>query len=60
MYNLVTKRAYAYEGAKVNGLTVTLEANTMKYPGIYLMGERAYGETLSIAFAGKNQHQDTG
>jgi Fe-S cluster assembly protein SufB len=33
---------------------------TMKYPGIYLMGERAHGETLSIAFAGKGQHQDTG
>ncbi len=32
----------------------------MKYPGISLMGERAYGETLSIAFAGKGQHQDTG
>src|SRR2546422_9033231 len=32
----------------------------MKYPGIYLLGPRAHGETLSIAFAGKNQHQDTG
>ena len=33
---------------------------TMKYPSIWLMGERAHGEVLSIAFAGKGQHQDAG
>ena len=33
---------------------------TMKYPAVYLMGEHARGETLSIAFAGEGQHQDTG
>jgi Fe-S cluster assembly protein SufB len=33
---------------------------TMKYPAIWLMGERAHGEVLSIAFAGKGQHQDAG
>ena len=33
---------------------------TMKYPAVYLMGERAHGEVLSIAFAGKGQHQDAG
>ena len=33
---------------------------TMKYPSIYLMGERAHGEILSIAFAGNGQHQDAG
>jgi Fe-S cluster assembly protein SufB len=33
---------------------------TMKYPSIYLVGERAHGEVLSIAFAGDNQHQDAG
>ena len=61
VYNLVTKRAYAYEGAKVEWIDGNIGSKlTMKYPGIYLMGERAYGETLSIAFAGKNQHQDTG
>src|SRR3990172_3056213 len=61
VYNLVTKRAYAYEGAKVEWIEGNIGSKlTMKYPGIYLMGERAYGETLSIAFAGKNQHQDTG
>jgi Fe-S cluster assembly protein SufB len=61
VYNLVTKRAYAYEGAKVEWIDGNIGSKlTMKYPGIYLMGEHAYGETLSIAFAGKNQHQDTG
>ena len=33
---------------------------TMKYPSVYLMGERAHGEILSIAFAGNGQHQDAG
>jgi len=61
VYNLVTKRAYAYEGATVEWIDGNIGSKlTMKYPGIYLMGERAYGETLSVAFAGKNQHQDTG
>lgn len=61
VYNLVTKRAYAYEGATVEWIDGNIGSKiTMKYPGIYLMGRRAYGETLSIAFAGKGQHQDTG
>ena len=61
VYNLVTKRAYAYEGASVEWIDGNIGSKiTMKYPGIYLMGQKAYGETLSIAFAGKGQHQDTG
>jgi len=61
VYNLVTKRAYAYEGAKVEWIDGNIGSRlTMKYPGVYLLGERAHGETLSVAFAGKNQHQDTG
>jgi len=61
VYNLVTKRAYAYEGATVEWIDGNIGSKlTMKYPGVYLMGEGAYGETLSIAFAGKGQHQDTG
>lgn len=61
VYNLVTKRAYAYEGATVEWIDGNIGSKiTMKYPGIYLMGRRAYGETLSIAFAGRGQHQDTG
>jgi len=61
VYNLVTKRAYAYEGARVEWIDGNIGSRlTMKYPGIYLLGPRAHGETLSVAFAGKNQHQDTG
>jgi len=61
VYNLVTKRAYAYEGATVEWIDGNIGSKlTMKYPGIYLMGRKAYGETLSVAVAGKNQHQDTG
>jgi len=61
VYNLVTKRAYAYEDAKVEWIDGNIGSKlTMKYPGIYLLGQRAHGETLSVAFAGKNQHQDTG
>ena len=33
---------------------------TMKYPAVYMTGEGAHGEILSIAFAGKGQHQDAG
>ncbi len=61
VYNLVTKRAYAYEDARVEWIDGNIGSKlTMKYPGIYLLGQRAHGETLSVAFAGKNQHQDTG
>ena len=61
VYNLVTKRAYAYEDARVEWIDGNIGSRlTMKYPGIYLLGPRAHGETLSVAFAGKNQHQDTG
>ena len=61
VYNLVTKRAYAYEGATVEWIDGNIGSKiTMKYPGIYLMGKHAHGETLSVAFAGKGQHQDTG
>jgi len=61
VYNLVTKRIYAYEGARAEWIDGNIGSKlTMKYPGIYLLGPRAHGETLSVAFAGKNQHQDTG
>jgi Fe-S cluster assembly protein SufB len=32
----------------------------MKYPAIYLTGEGATGEVLSVAFSGHDQHQDAG
>ncbi len=61
VYNLVTKRAVAYEDATMEWVDGNLGSKlTMKYPAIWLMGERAHGEVLSIAFAGKNQHQDAG
>jgi Fe-S cluster assembly protein SufB len=61
VYNLVTKRAIAKEGAKVEWIDGNLGSKvTMKYPSIYLMGERAHGEILSAAFAGDGQHQDAG
>ena len=61
VYNLVTKRAVAYEDATMEWVDCNLGSKlTMKYPSIYLLGERAHGELLSIAFAGKGQHQDAG
>jgi Fe-S cluster assembly protein SufB len=61
VYNLVTKRAVAYEGATMEWVDGNIGSKvTMKYPAIYLMGEHATGETLSIAFSGEGQHQDAG
>ena len=61
VYNLVTKRAVAHEGATVEWVDGNIGSKrTMKYPGVWLMGEGAHGEVLSIAFAGKGQEQDTG
>ena len=61
VYNLVTKRAYAYADATVEWVDGNLGSKlTMKYPSIYLLGARAKGEILSVAFAGKGQHQDAG
>jgi Fe-S cluster assembly protein SufB len=61
VYNLVTKRSVAYEGATVEWVDGNLGSKrTMKYPSVYLLGEGAHGEVLSIAFAGRGQQQDTG
>src|ERR1700742_3606121 len=61
VFNLVTKRAVAQEDATVEWVDCNLGSKlTMKYPSVYLMGERAHGEILSIAFAGADQHQDAG
>jgi len=61
VYNLVTKRAYAYADSTVEWVDGNLGSKlTMKYPSIYLLGPRAKGEILSVAFAGKGQHQDAG
>src|SRR5919109_2811945 len=61
VYNLVTKRAAAYEDATMEWIDGNLGSKlTMKYPSVYLMGKGAHGEVLSIAFAGAGQHQDAG
>jgi Fe-S cluster assembly protein SufB len=61
VYNLVTKRAVAYANATMEWVDGNLGSKlTMKYPAIYMMEPGAHGEVLSIAFAGKGQHQDAG
>jgi Fe-S cluster assembly protein SufB len=61
VYNLVTKRAIAEERATMEWVDGNLGSKvTMKYPSVYLMGDGAHGEILSIAFAGPGQHQDAG
>ncbi|MBO9310566.1 MAG: Fe-S cluster assembly protein SufB [Chloroflexi bacterium] len=61
VYNLVTKRAIVYEDAVMEWVDCNIGSKlTMKYPAIYLVGPGAHGEVLSVAFAGKGQHQDAG
>jgi Fe-S cluster assembly protein SufB len=61
IYNLVTKRAMAYEGAMMEWIDGNLGSRlTMKYPAVYMMEPGARGEILSIAFASAGQHQDAG
>jgi Fe-S cluster assembly protein SufB len=61
VYNLVTKRAKAEAGATMEWIDGNIGSKvTMKYPAVWLMGEHAKGEVLSIAFAGEGQHQDAG
>ncbi|HLO02050.1 MAG TPA: Fe-S cluster assembly protein SufB, partial [Symbiobacteriaceae bacterium] len=61
VYNLVTKRAVAYEDAAMEWIDGNIGSKvTMKYPAVYLMGPRARGEVISIAVAGKGMTQDAG
>ncbi len=61
VYNLVTKRAHAHERATVEWVDANTGSKlTMKYPAIYLRGEGATAEVISVAVAGQGQHQDTG
>jgi Fe-S cluster assembly protein SufB len=61
VYNLVTKRAVAYGDAVMEWVDGNLGSQiTMKYPSIFLMEPGAKGDVLSVAFAGKGQHQDAG
>ena len=61
VYNLVTKRATANKDSIMEWVDANLGSKlTMKYPSIYLMEPGARGDILSVAFAGKGQHQDAG
>jgi Fe-S cluster assembly protein SufB len=61
VYNLVTKRAVAQQGATMEWVDGNIGSKvTMKYPSVWMTGEHAKGEVLSIAFAGEGQHQDAG
>lgn len=61
VYNLVTKRAVAHEGATMEWIDGNIGSKvTMKYPAVWMTGEHAKGEVLSVAMAGEGQHQDAG
>ena len=61
VYNLVTKRSVAFENATVEWLDSNIGSKiTMKYPSVYMRGENAKAEIISVAYAGKGQIQDTG
>jgi FeS assembly protein SufB len=61
VYNLVTKRARAEAEATVEWIDGNIGSKlTMKYPAVWLVGPKAHGEVLSIAYAGEGQHQDAG
>jgi Fe-S cluster assembly protein SufB len=61
IFNLVTKRSRVEKNGTMQWIDGNLGSRlTMKYPSCYLVGEGAKGEVLSIAYAGKGQHQDAG
>lgn len=61
VYNLVTKRAHAYQNALVEWVDVNIGSKiTQKYPSVFMLEKGAKADILSIAFAGKGQHQDAG
>jgi Fe-S cluster assembly protein SufB len=61
VYNLVTKRAIGHEGAVMEWTDANIGSKvTMKYPAVWMVGEYAKGETLSLAFSAEGQHTDSG
>ena len=61
VYNLVTKRAVAGRDATMEWIDGNIGSKvTMKYPAVWLTGEGAKGEVLSVAYANDGQHQDAG
>ena len=61
VYNLVTKRARVEAEGHMEWIDGNIGSRlTMKYPAVYLVGPKATGEVLSVAYAGPGQHQDAG
>ncbi len=61
VYNLVTKRAHAFEGSTVEWVDANIGSKvTMKFPSVFMLGAKSKADILSVAFAGNGQHQDTG
>ena len=60
MYNWTVKRGLCHKSAHITWTDCNIGANTIKYPGIVLLGDNSRGSVLSLAFAGSGQIQDTG
>ena len=61
VYNLVTKRGIAHKDATIEWIDGNIGSKlTMKYPAVILKGEGSHAEVISVAYAGKGQHQDAG
>lgn len=61
VFNLVTKRAYAHERARVSWIDGNFGSGvTMKYPSVILAGKKAQGYVMSIAVSAQGQHHDSG
>ncbi|MCY3961426.1 MAG: Fe-S cluster assembly protein SufB [bacterium] len=61
VYNLVTKRAKVEAEGHMEWIDGNIGSRlTMKYPAVVMVGPKASGEVLSVAYAGPDQHQDAG
>ena len=59
--NLVTKRAHVEAEGHMTWLDAHIGSkHTISTPAVVLAGPKARGEVRSVAFAGTNQHHDTG
>ena len=61
VFNLVTKRAIVEAEGHMEWIDGNIGSRlTMKYPAVVMVGPKASGEVLSVAYAGEGQHQDAG
>ena len=61
VFNLVTKRARVEAEGHMEWIDGNIGCRlTMKYPAVVMVGPKASGEVLSVAYAGQGQHQDAG